>query len=59
LWAAVNEAITSQGRPMIVVYLGEGKAINPDQRRLHERIADHCALDLAYVHRNREDRTPD
>jgi hypothetical protein len=59
LWAAVNKALGSSIRPMIVVYLSEGKTISARQRRLHERIADHCALDLAYVHRRWEDRVLD
>jgi hypothetical protein len=51
LWAAVNQALGSQTRPLIVVYLIEGKAISQRQKRHHERIAEHCALDLAYVYR--------
>jgi hypothetical protein len=58
LWAAVNMALAPAARPTIVVCLSEGKVINPSQRRLHERIAEHCALELAYVHRQLEDRLP-
>jgi hypothetical protein len=58
LWAAVNQAITASTRPLIVVYLSEEKTVSTDQKRLHERIAQHCALDLAYVHRRHEAREP-
>lgn len=54
LWAAVNKALGSPTQPMIMVYLSEEQTISPRQRRLHERIAEHCALDLAYVRRRRE-----
>jgi hypothetical protein len=43
---------------LIVVYLSEEKTVSTDQKRLHERIAQHCALDLAYVHRRYEAREP-
>jgi hypothetical protein len=56
LWAAVNKALGSTTRPMMVVYLREGKSLSPRQKHLHERIAEHCTLDLAYVHRRLEDR---
>ncbi|MEU8390374.1 hypothetical protein [Micromonospora sp. NPDC048843] len=49
LWAAVNQALDSQARPLIVVYLVEGGGIIGSQRRQHARIAEHCRLDLAYV----------
>jgi hypothetical protein len=58
LWAAVNRALSAQTRPMIVVYLSDGKTADANVRKQHERIADHCSLDLAYVHRRREDREP-
>jgi len=54
LWAAVNKALTAPARPMIVVYLSEGKPVDAKLRRRHERIADHCSLDLTYVYRRRE-----
>jgi hypothetical protein len=56
LWAAVNRALASPARPMIMVYLTEGKTVSVKQRRLHEQIAEHCVLDLAYVHRRLENR---
>jgi hypothetical protein len=59
LWAAVNKALDATVPPMIVVYLNEGKTISPKERTQHERIAEHCGLDLAYVHRRREERVPD
>ena len=58
LWAAVNQAIASETRPMMIVYLNETKIVSAKQRELHERISAHCALDLAYVHRRLEDRDP-
>lgn len=58
LWAAVNKALTTTTRPMIVIYLNEGKTVSANLERLHERIAEHCSLDLAYVRRRREDREP-
>lgn len=54
LWAAVNKALGSPTRPLIVVYLNEGKSIGTKQQRLQEQITAHCALDLAYVQRRRE-----
>jgi hypothetical protein len=59
LWAAVNKALDAATPPMIVVYLNEGKTISAKQSRQHERIAEHCGLDLAYVHRRWEEHVPD
>ncbi|MFL6140369.1 MAG: hypothetical protein ACJ72N_00675 [Labedaea sp.] len=58
LWAAINKALTATSRPMMVVYLSEGKTVNAELRRVHERIAGHCSLDLAYVHRRLGNREP-
>ncbi|MFF5991928.1 hypothetical protein [Prauserella flavalba] len=55
-WAAVNKAIDTPTRPVIIVYLTEGKKVTQRQKRLHERIAEHCGLDLAYVRRQLEER---
>lgn len=51
LWAAVNAAVAMSTRPMVVVTPREGQTIDPLLRRKHERLADHCSLDLAYVER--------
>lgn len=51
LWAAVNNAVASASRPLIVVYLTDGKTVSDSQKSLQQRIATHCALDLAYVRR--------
>ncbi|MGW5703487.1 hypothetical protein [Amycolatopsis japonica] len=56
LWAAVNNAINSSTRPLIVVFLRAEKPIDEDQRILHEKIAAHCSLDIAYVHRRLEEK---
>lgn len=56
LWAAVNQALDSPIRPLIVVYTIEGKDIVGSQKRQHQRIAEHCNLDLAYVSRRLEER---
>jgi hypothetical protein len=56
LWAAVNNAVRASTRPLVVVSLNEEQSITPSQRRLHEQITEHCALDLAYVHRTSEER---
>lgn len=56
LWAAVNKALSMPTRPMIVVYLSEERTVSPHLKHLHERIATHCSIDLAYVRRRREDR---
>ncbi|MET8322907.1 hypothetical protein [Micromonospora sp. NPDC005189] len=57
LWAAVNQALDSPVRPLVVVYLTEGKSIIGSERRQHERIAEHCDLDLAYVFRRVDECT--
>lgn len=54
LWAAVNKAVSSHLRPLIVVYLTDGKSVSDNQKSLHQKIAKHCELDLAYVHRRWE-----
>ncbi|MFD5243512.1 hypothetical protein ACFWIW_03180 [Amycolatopsis sp. NPDC058340] len=56
LWAAVNNAVNAQTRPLIVVFLRDGKAVDEDQKSLHEKIAAHCSIDLAYVHRHLEEK---
>jgi hypothetical protein len=56
LWAAVNNVVTSPTCPLMVVYLRDGKAIDEEQKLLHEKIAGHCSLDLAYVHRRLEEK---
>lgn len=57
LWAAVNNAVASASRPLIVVYLTDGKIVSDSQKSLHKSIAAHCGLDLAYVYR-RWDENP-
>ncbi|GAA4411484.1 hypothetical protein GCM10023148_04100 [Actinokineospora soli] len=52
VWAAVNKAITSSERPLMVVYTKSGSEVTQRTRRLHERLAEHCALDLAYTERS-------
>jgi len=59
LWAAVSRAVNVPDRPLIIVYLIEGQAISPRQERMHERIAEHCSLDLAYVWRRLEEQERD
>ncbi|MBE1581152.1 hypothetical protein ACFORH_24720 [Amycolatopsis roodepoortensis] len=54
LWAAVNNAVTTHTRPLIVVFLRAGKPIDEDQKVFHEKIASHCSLDMTYVHRHLE-----
>jgi hypothetical protein len=56
LWAAVSNAVTTPTRPLIIVFLREGEQENQKTRDIHERIAEHCALDLAYVRRELESR---
>jgi hypothetical protein len=58
-WAAVNKALDSPHRPQIIVYLTDGKTVAPTLRRQYERIAAHCAIDLAYVPRTLTPRIPD
>lgn len=58
LWAAVNMAIDLPTRPMIVVFHREGEKADGRLRARHERLADHCALDLNYVHRRLVDSAP-
>ncbi|AHI01003.1 hypothetical protein [Kutzneria albida] len=55
LWAAVNKAVGSTSRPLIVAYLTDGKTVSDSQKSLHQKIAAHCELDLAYVYRRWED----
>ncbi|WP_328701503.1 hypothetical protein [Amycolatopsis pittospori] len=59
LWAAVNNAVKTHTRPLMVVYLQDGKAIDEEQRLLHEKIAAHCSIDLAYVNRKLESKRLD
>ncbi len=57
LWAAVIKAVESDVRSLIVVYTIEGKSVDTRLRDRHQRIAEHCRLDLAYVRRTLEDRS--
>ncbi|GGP50225.1 hypothetical protein [Saccharothrix coeruleofusca] len=54
LWAAVNYAVTTPSKPLIVVYITDDTVIEERQKLQHVRIAKHCSLDLAYVHRRLE-----
>ncbi|OXM58960.1 hypothetical protein CFP71_00305 [Amycolatopsis thailandensis] len=54
LWAAVNKAVTTPSKPLMVVYVTDDTTIQERQKRQHELIAKHCSLDLAYVRRRLE-----
>lgn len=51
LWAAVNRAVITPSKPLIVVYVTDDAEVEERQKRQHEMIAKHCSLDLAYVRR--------
>lgn len=59
VWAAINKALDAPIRPLVVVCLNEGKQVAPSQQQLHERLVEHCRLDLAYVRRQLVDNVPD
>lgn len=51
VWAALNNAVKSPSRPMMVVFWLEGRAVDDATRDRQQRIAKHCDLDLRYVQR--------
>ncbi|MEU0883094.1 hypothetical protein ABZ345_31180 [Lentzea sp. NPDC005914] len=53
-WAAVNHAVDSNDRPLIIVFVREGGELDDELRRRHERIAAHCQLDVFYTYRRLE-----
>jgi hypothetical protein len=55
LWAAVNEALNAETPPLIVVYTTEGKPVT-SKKRLQQRLAEHCGVEVAHVVRRLENR---
>ncbi|MFI6262167.1 hypothetical protein [Micromonospora sp. NPDC051006] len=51
VWAALNEAVDSAERPLIVVYGTDDVLIDADRSRRFRRIAEHCGLDVGFVRR--------
>ncbi|MBH0775942.1 hypothetical protein [Nocardia bovistercoris] len=51
LWASVNQAVTGGSRPLIVVFVTGSQPVDDKLKARHERIAQHCGIDLAYVRR--------
>ncbi|WP_433658192.1 hypothetical protein ACQPW1_40180 [Nocardia sp. CA-128927] len=51
LWAAVNQAVTGGSRPLIIVFVTGTQPVEDKLEPQHERIAQHCGVDLAYVRR--------
>jgi hypothetical protein len=50
-WAAVNKAVTMPARPMIIVTLQDGLVVSVAEQAFQHSIAEHCGVDIRYVHR--------
>lgn len=51
VWAAVNKAVESPERPLVIVTLRDGQDVNGEERRRQERVTRHCGIDLRHIHR--------
>lgn len=51
VWASVNYAVDGDKRPAIVITTQDGETISSADRSRQRAIADHCAIDLAHLHR--------
>ncbi|WP_432170861.1 hypothetical protein [Streptomyces sp. 1222.5] len=51
IWAAMNIAIDSSERPVIVITTRDGVTVSSAQRDRHLRVAEHCGVDLRHLHR--------
>jgi hypothetical protein len=52
VWAALNEAIESTERPLIVVFTTDDLPIEPERSTRFQLIAQHCGLDLDFTQRH-------
>ncbi|MFD6158830.1 hypothetical protein ACFWF7_00675 [Nocardia sp. NPDC060256] len=51
VWAALSIAVSGGDRPAIVVTTRDGETIDSPVRELHSALAEHCRIDLSYLHR--------
>ncbi|MBB2944603.1 hypothetical protein FB565_004336 [Actinoplanes lutulentus] len=51
-WAALNEAVDSVQRPMVIVYVSDEIPINPKRAARFRSIAEHCGIDLDFTRRH-------
>ncbi len=56
VWAALNEAVDANVRPLILVTLREGESLAASECLLHDRLAAHCGIELHRVTRRLVDR---
>ncbi|MEU5993872.1 hypothetical protein ABZ806_33285 [Spirillospora sp. NPDC047418] len=50
-WAGINKAVSMQTRPLIIVTLQDGLIVSEAERAFQKKIAEHCNIDIQYVHR--------
>jgi hypothetical protein len=51
-WAALNEAVDSAERPLIIVYTSGDVPVDPQRSARFRLITEHCGLDLGFVERH-------
>ncbi|QKW33290.1 hypothetical protein HUT06_03975 [Actinomadura sp. NAK00032] len=51
-WAALNQAVDTGTKPLIVVTLQDGLVVSDAEKERQTSIAEHCGIDIRYVHRH-------